>query len=100
MTDPRQTDDGDLDFTTGDIVMVEPTAQHQRDILVAAPGDYKATPAVGVDSVRHMLDVEPADYLRRVRKQLAADGQRVRALGYDEYSGRVNIDAEYENGKS
>ena len=97
MIDIKQTDDGDLDFTTGDLEMVEPTGQHQRDILLAAPGDYKESPAVGVDSVRFMLDVEPADYLRRIRKQMSADGQKVKALSYNENTGKVDIDAEYEN---
>ncbi len=97
MIDVKQTDEGDIDLTTGDIEMTEPTGQHQRDILVAAPGDYKESPTVGIDSVRYMLDVEPADYLRRIRRQLSADGQKVRALGYNEYNGKVDIDAEYEN---
>ncbi len=97
MIDIKQTDDGDLDFTSGDIEMTEPTGQHQRDILLAAPGDYKESPAVGVDSVRFMLDVEPADYLRRIRKQMSADGQKVKALSYNENTGKVDIDAEYEN---
>jgi hypothetical protein len=97
MIDIKQTDDGDLDLTSGDIEWVEPTGQHQRDILVAAPGDYKENPPMGVDSVRYILDVDPAEYLRRIRKQLSADGQKVRALSYNEHTGKTDIDAEYEN---
>ena len=97
MIDAKQTDEGDIDFTSGDLEMVEPTGQHQRDILIAAPGDYKESPAVGVDSVRYVQDVDPAAYLRAIRKQLAGDGQRVSALSYDENTGKVDIDAEYEN---
>jgi hypothetical protein len=97
MIDAKQTDDGDLDFTSGDLEMMEPTGQHQRDILIAAPGDYKESPTVGVDSVRYLLDVDPATYLRTIRKQLSADGQKVKALSYNDYTGKVDIDAEYEN---
>ncbi len=97
MIDIKQTNDGDLDLTSGDIEMIEPTGQHQRDILIAAPGDYKESPTAGVDSVRYMFDVDPADYLRRIRKQLTADGQKVKALDCDENTRKVDIDAEYEN---
>lgn len=98
MNDYKQTADGDLDFTAGDIEMVEPTGQHQRDILIAAPGDYKESPTVGVDSVRQLLDVDPADYLRRIRKQFTADGMSVASLSYNPNADPpLTIDAEYES---
>lgn len=95
MIDIRQTDDGDVDLTTGDIVLIESTEQHQRDILIAAPGYYKEAPTVGVDSARNILESNPAAYLRNVRKQFAKDGMRVESVEYN--NGNLNVQAEYED---
>ena len=44
MRDILQTADGDIDFTGDDLVLApteRATGQHKRDILLAAPGDFK-----------------------------------------------------------
>lgn len=82
MIDIKQTADGDVDLTTGDIVLIEPTEQHQRDILIAAPGYYKESPVVGVDSFHYLLDNDIPGYLRAVRKQFEKDGMKVASVKY------------------
>lgn len=96
MIDIALTTSGDIDFTTGDLAFVEPTEQHKRDLLVAGPGDYKQSPLVGVSSVDYLLDDDPSDYLRAVRKQFERDGMRVSELKMTA-GGELIIDAEYEN---
>lgn len=47
MRDILQTADGDIDFTGDDLVLApteRATGQHKRDILLAAPGDFKEAP--------------------------------------------------------
>ena len=86
---------GDVDLSTGDIVIGEATEQHQRDILIAEQGFYKESPGVGVGSFKYMKDIEPSNYMRAVRKQFVKDGMTVREIKYD---GReLSTDAEYEN---
>ena len=48
MIDILQTSDGDVELTD-DLVWTEPTEQHKRDLLLASQGDFKESPAVGVD---------------------------------------------------
>lgn len=90
------TDTDDLDLSTGDIRYGESTRQHQRDILLCSPGDYKQAPTVGVGSVRYLHDNLPDDYLRRVRKQLQQDGMNVLEVGYDEDK-ELTVDASYDD---
>lgn len=96
MLDIRQTNsDGDIDLSGGDLEWIEPTEQHQRDLLIAAPGFYKEAPTVGVDSTRTLLDNDTAVYLRRIRKQFTKDGMRVQSLDYQ--NEELTIEAEYES---
>ena len=100
MIDIRQTEDGDIDLSMGDFAMVEPTGQHQRDILIAAPGYYKESPTVGVDSISDMLESDKEAYLRTVRRQFARDGMRVDSVKHNDYTGILQVEAEYESDKS
>ena len=89
MIDIKYTEAGDIDLSTGDLVLTEPTGQHQRDILLAAQGDFKEIPELGVDSVSYLNDSDPDDYLRAVRQQMEWD------VAIDS-AGELIIDAEYE----
>ena len=42
-------EDGDLIIENGDFKIGDATLQHVKDILVAAPGHYKQSPAIGAD---------------------------------------------------
>ena len=95
MIDIKQTDTGDVDLTTGDIVLVESTGQHQRDILIASQGHYKETPGTGVGSFNYLLGADESAYLRVIRKQFSKDGMRVASVGY--VHGNVKVAAEYED---
>lgn len=95
MIDILQTSDGDVQLTD-DLAWADPTEQHKRDLLLASQGDYKESPAVGVDCVAFLHDTDPADFLRTVRKQCEKDGMRVDAIEYDT-SGELTIDAQYDD---
>ena len=95
MIDILQTSDGDVELTD-DLVWTEPTEQHKRDLLRASQGDFKESPAVGVDCVAYLHDTDPADFLRTVRKQCEKDGMRVDEITYNS-NGELIIDAAYEN---
>ena len=93
MIDVKQQENGDIDITTGDIQLTEPTAQHQRDLLVATQGSYKETPIVGVGAINYLNDNERPGFLRSVNKEFSRDGMKVHEL---KMPGReLIIDAEY-----
>lgn len=84
--------DGDLAFAGGDLAWGESTLQHQNDLLVAVPGEYKQYPFVGVGLTRSLLDEEsPAALKRRIQRELERDGQRVSRL---QVTGRYSIELE------
>jgi hypothetical protein len=96
--DYKHTRDGDLDLSSGDLQMVEPTEQHQRDLLLAAQGDFKEYPVIGVGSMNYLHDTEPTGYLRAVRREFTRDGMNVRELYMRQEE--LFIDADYEDNKS
>lgn len=96
MIDILQTNEGDVNLSTGDIVRTEATEQHKRDLLIAGPGDFKENPLSGVSCFDYLNDDDPADLLRNIRIQFEKDGMRVKALTQSA-AGELLIDAEYEN---
>lgn len=99
MNDILHTADGDIDFTTGDLQTAtanRATEQHKRDILLAAPGDFKEAPTVGVGAVEYLNDENPGLFLRDVRKQMQADGMTVERVEFDNDGGLV-IEGGYED---
>lgn len=96
-TDILETADGDIDFSSGDIVYTESTQQHERDLLYARKGDYKAAPGVGVGVENYLKDERAADMLPEIRRQFTNDGMTVRSLKLTSNGdkGTVTIDASY-----
>jgi hypothetical protein len=72
--------DGDLMISGGDWVRGENTYGHQRSILEAAPGDYKATPLVGVGITLKQDDEDSGGIRRTIAQQFMADGMTVNDL--------------------
>lgn len=95
MQDIKQTPDGDLDLSSGDLLLAEPTAQHQRDILIAGKGHFKESPTVGVGAVGFLNDNEPGSFLRAVRKEFSKDGMKVTQVRI--LNGQLDIEAAYED---
>jgi len=83
--DYAQTDDGDLLFLNGDLVVVESSQEHIEQIISSHKGDYRENPALGVDPQRHIN--EPVGktnaLLISIRKELERDGFTVKQVKYD-----------------
>lgn len=94
--DYRQQQDGDLDFSTGDLILTESTGQHQRDIILADKGHIRNNPETGCGAMNFINDSKNTDYLRTVRMELIADGMKVKKIGTNN-EGTIIIDAEYED---
>lgn len=98
MLDYKQTSDGDIDFSNGDLAITESTGQHQRDLMMADKGHVRNAPQAGVGTIDYVHDSsnDTDDYLRKVSMEFSADGMSVKKLETNA-SGNLIIDAEYEN---
>lgn len=94
MRDFLHTADGDLELSSGDIVMAEASKQHQRDIILTRPGALKHAPARGVGVEDYFNDESPEDMLRKVRQEMIKDGMRVQSI--NEENGNIKIEGYYE----
>lgn len=97
MKDYGQTQSGDLDLSTGDLLIRESTSQHQRDLLMSDQGHIRHKPEAGVGAVNYVLDEDREGLLRATRKEMAADGQKVGKVAIDMTMLNLEIDAKYEN---
>ncbi len=96
MTDIKHTDTGDLDLSAGDLLYVESDNQHQKDILLAHKGHYKAHPATGVGIEDYVNETAPEELLRTIKKEFTADGMKVNKVTLNAL-GEIETDAHYEN---
>lgn len=96
MQDYKQTPNGDLDLTAGDLLVVESTRQHQRDLLLADKGHIRYKPQAGVGVVNFLLENEPTALMRTTRHEFTGDGMTVARVVCDKITNELDIDAEYE----
>ena len=97
MNDYKQTENSDLDFSTGDLKLTESTFQHQRDLLLSDKGHIRDKPQAGVGAPNYLLDSESEALLRTTRKTFTADGMKVKKVAISPYNENLEIDASYEN---
>jgi hypothetical protein len=93
--DYKNTDDGDLLFDNGDLVIHDATTQHQKDILIAAKGDYREFPDVGVDLINWLDDDALGDLPAAIQEEFEKDGMTVTKVQVTE-SGKTEIEASYD----
>lgn len=98
MIDIKNTRDGDLDLSGGDINYSESSEQHQQDILLADKGHYKEAPACGVGIINFLHETDPESLLRTIRKEFARDGMKVKKVTIQ--NGEIIPEAEYEDNNS
>ncbi len=94
MIDFRQNTDGDIDLSKGDVVYVESTVAHQRDLLLTGMGELKHAPTTGVGIHDFIHDENPTDMLRMIRKKFIQDGQTVNSVSVGDEG--LEIDAYYD----
>ena len=95
MIDFRQTNNGDIDLSGGDIHYVESTVAHQRDLLLTGMGELKHSPLTGVGIIDFLNDETPEAMLRTVRRKFIQDGMIVKSVKQNE-KGELEVDAYYD----
>lgn len=73
----------DLDITSGDFANVESTAQHQRQILLNAKGDFKQNPTICVGAFQYLDDETMNNLVRDICVEFSRDGMEVQSVSVD-----------------
>lgn len=81
-------------ITNGDFTIGESTYQHQKMLLLADKGEFKANPTTGVGSRRYLESYKSDDYAREIRLEFMADGMSVNSLKIGDNL-EITIDAQY-----
>lgn len=95
MQDYQNTENDDLLFEDGDLVVHDATRQHQEDILIAGKGNYRQFPDVGVDVLKFLDDDTNGDLPFVIRREFEKDGMTIQTLEINS-DGSGEIIATYE----
>lgn len=87
------TETGALAIASGDFKMGESDRQHQKLLLITDKGAWKEFPTAGVGAANYLEAENPADLIKEVRQQFAADGMKVSGIAVE--NGKLKIDASY-----
>jgi nucleoside phosphorylase len=71
---------GDLAIVAGDFVIAESTGQHQHDLIINGPGDYKQNPTIGVAAFEFINDENLNELPAKIAQAFAADGMFVKSV--------------------
>lgn len=87
-------EDGDLFFKGGDLSFGESTEQHQRDLMLAMPGEFRQWPLIGAGIRTELLNSISPDELRiAIQREMERDGMRVVKLNVRGES--INLEGHY-----
>lgn len=84
----------DIDFKSGDFIIGESTAQHQKLLLLSEKGEWKESPKRGIGAKRFIEDHQPDNFAREVRQEFSADGMSVKSVQVGN-NFTINIEAYY-----
>jgi hypothetical protein len=74
-------EDGDLFVQGGDLALGESTLDHQRDLILAAKGDFRQWPLIGVAIRTELLNaIGPSDIRVAIQREMERDGMAVSKL--------------------
>lgn len=85
----------DLVIENGDFVIGDSDEQHQRDILKAYKGEFKASPEVGVGIEQMLNDDNIVPFLIEAKKMLEYDGMKINNISFAE-GDKLIIDGKYK----
>lgn len=93
MKDFKFTDD--LEIKDGDFVIDDSENQHQKHILIAYKGEYKANPELGVGIEQILNDDDITPTLIEAKKNLQYDGVDVNNIYFSD-EGKLIVDGKYK----
>jgi hypothetical protein len=95
MTDILLDNTGDLAMQNGDFVLGFSDNTHQEHILIAAKGEFKEFPELGVGLNKMLSDDDYTSFLIEAKKNLEYDGMKINNIKFEE-NGNLNVDGYYK----
>lgn len=86
---------GEFLLKDGDFYVGESTLQHQRHLLIAQKGEYKAAPEIGVGIADELNEENLKMLLIKAKENFEYDGMQVDTLEYGA-DGKLYVNATYE----
>jgi hypothetical protein len=86
---------GDLIIEDNDLVVGISDQQHRADLIVTEKGAVKQFPDAGVGAQKFLEAEQPANLLREISLQYAADGMLVKKVAIE--NNRVVVEAPYKS---
>jgi len=84
----------DNGLITQGMVVGNITFQNQNLIIAFDKGELREAPEKGVGAENYIDDESPDDFIKAVRIELANEGMKVKAIGFND-NNDLNIDANY-----
>ena len=85
----------DLNIRDGDFIAEESTAQHQRQLILNAKGEFKENPTIGVSAFEYFDDENLNDLIRAISVEFSRDGMDVQSIKISP-QGIIQSDAFYK----
>jgi hypothetical protein len=94
MKDYKLDNDGDISWANGDLVVVESTLQHQKDLLFLDKGSLEEFPTSFVGAANYLESEDVSGFLRESRSEFVKDGMTVDVMKLDA-DGKLITQAKY-----
>jgi len=80
MMDLALTANGDVAVNAGDFMVVESTAEHQKELLLNYPDEFRQNPGICVGAWNYIDDENFFDLVRQMSLKFAQDGMQVNGI--------------------
>lgn len=84
----------DVSISNGDFLSEESTQQHQRQLILNEPGEFKENPTACVGAFTYLLNDNMTDLPSAIRRQFAQDGMEVTYIRLAD-NGKIDTDGYY-----
>lgn len=95
MNDIALDENEDIDLSSGDFIITESTAQHQKQLLLNYKGDFKENPTLCVGAFSYLDDENFSGLVRAVNIEFSRDGIEVHDVAITP-AGEVQSNATYK----
>lgn len=83
MMDIKLDSEGDVVVASGDFVIVESKAEHNKNLILSSKGEFTEFPTVCVGAINYVDDENPHDLIRAITAELQRDGMDVKSVAME-----------------
>ncbi|WP_053405184.1 hypothetical protein [Persicobacter sp. CCB-QB2] len=91
--DIKNTVNGDIDFSGGDVHWGESSKSLQQKVIVTRKGGIKRAPEVGVGAIDYYADEDNGKLINAIKQELEADNANVESVTVE--GSKIKVNANY-----